>query len=171
MDWTTIIYAIGSGIMGLDLGRFLFFRQDKRHKEAENKDLEIETMRKAVESVSMQNDSLTAQNKDLIDQLANKDATIEKKDELLELKNNQIDELTTSMNSLYGLMCAHKGCRLREPLEGQGKNWFLKYKDDSSLGCDFESVDTLMKRDRRKRNKENLEGKKTTDSELTESVE
>lgn len=47
--------------------------------------------------------------------------------------------------SLYDDMCIHKGCKLRKPHEGQGQLWYDKHADDPSLGCDYLSVETLLK--------------------------
>lgn len=155
MDWINLIMGIAGIVASVDLFRLIFIKEDRRKHRAEaeavekqNKDIEIETMRKAIDSVTAQNDALTSQNKDLIEQQNNSLATIKEKDAIIEEKNRIIDDRNSIITALFDDMCVHKGCRLRKPHQGRGQQWYEQYKDDPALGCDFLSIDTLIKQDR-----------------------
>lgn len=154
MDWTTVTIGVLGTISLVDLLRVLLFRKsDRREKEAEANKTELEVARAANEILSQQ--LATSQ-----ETIRGKDEIIAKKDDLLEEKNKTIDELNSVITALFDDMCVHKGCRLRKPHQGRGKQWYEQYKDDPSLGCDYTSIDTLLKHDREMRNGANLRSKK-----------
>ena len=146
---TNIILAV-LGLIGVgDLIRLIFFRATKKEVNAKADNVAIEGYKTALENLSDENDRLKhkydaelEENKKLRDIIAEKDAVIAERD--------------ARLVAVYDDICVHKGCRIRKPHQGQGKHWYDQYQDDPSLGCDFESIDTLLKRDRAKRLAENI---------------
>lgn len=153
MDWNGIVLAVIGVIGGIDLYRFFFIKNDKKKKDVENVNAEVETLRSA-------NDILAKQLESANKTISEKDTVIEAKDSLIEEKNRKIAKLSGTVTALFDDMCIHKGCRLRKPHQGQGAMWYEKYQDDPGLGSDYLSIDTLIKQDRVSRNKLNLEGGK-----------
>ena len=132
-----IILAIIGVITLADLLKFFFIKQDRKEKDITNKDKEIT-------AIQHTNDILQQQ----LDRAA---ATIEKKEaENARLMEDRA-ELMATQSCLFDDMCIHKGCRLRKPHQGKGSLWYQKYKDDPTQGADYESIDTLLKRDRAER--------------------
>lgn len=137
------------GVLGVisvvDLLRLLIFRRkDGRQKDADASKTELEVARAT-------NEMLTQENERLQQLCREKDATIEE-------KSQEIANLRATASCLFDDMCVHKGCRIRKPHQGKGRLWYEQYKDDPALGADYESIDTLIKRDRAKRLAENTNG-------------
>lgn len=135
-------------IAGVDLIRLLFVKVDKKAKNVEIRDAEIAAARHANELLERQ--------------LERANETIAKKEEDITRLQGDKEVLLTANSCLYDDMCVHKGCRMRKPHQGQGRKWYEDYKDDPSLGADYESIDTLLKKERAKRMRENVE--KTADN-------
>lgn len=132
-----ILMAIIGVITLADLLKFFFIKQDRREKDISNKDKEIT-------AVQHTNDILQQQ----LDRSA---SAIERKDgEIAQLTAERADLIATQ-SCLFDDMCIHKGCRLRKPHQGKGSLWYQKYKDDPTQGADYDSIDTLLKRDRAER--------------------
>ena len=132
-----ILMAIIGVITLADLLKFFFIKQDRREKDISTKDKEITAVQHTNEILQQQLDRAAA--------------TIEKKDsEIIRLADERA-ELTAAQSCLFDDMCIHKGCRLRKPHQGKGSLWYQKYKDDPTQGADYESIDTLLKRDRAER--------------------
>lgn len=153
MDWTQIIISaltfLAAVFGGVGLGRLLFLRQNRKKANAEATSAEVSVLQKALETVSGQLD---------------KERQISReKDEIIEAKNARIDNLTSTISALFDDMCVHKGCRLRRPHQGQGAKWYEQYRDDPSLGCDYLSIDTLIKQERAKRLAENILAKEAAE--------
>lgn len=134
MDWTQILLAI-LGLLGAgDLVRILFFKEEKKGKQVETKDKELETLRKT---------------NDLLEQQVERShETIMKLTEENNALHDEKADLLATQACLFDDMCIHKGCRLRKPHPGQGMKWYKKYREDPALGADYLSIDTLMKQDR-----------------------
>lgn len=144
MDWTAIIIAVAGIIGGLDLGRFIFIRLSKREKETEiegkekdNESVEVETLRKAIETLDQQLKSAHETVKDY------------------EARNRELSDengrLKATITALFDDMCVHKGCRVRKPHQGRGQQWYENYREDPALGADYLSIETLLKQERIKR--------------------
>lgn len=141
MAWTEIIIAL-LGILGaVDLLRLLFVKEERKKKDVENVTAEVAVAQHANELLSKQLDNAH-------ETIKSRDETIRHKDEIIEAKNRRIDELTSIITALFDDMCVHKGCRLRKPHQGQGAMWYEEFKKDPTLGADYDSVETLMKRNR-----------------------
>lgn len=140
MDWTQIIVAIIGVIGAVDLIRLLFVKEDRKGKQVENKDKELETLRKT---------------NDLLEQQVERshETIMKQTDEINQLHSDKAELLATQA-CLFDDMCIHKGCRLRKPHPGQGMKWYNEYRQDPALGADYLSIDTLMKQERAARNKE-----------------
>lgn len=134
MEFKDIILAILGTITLADIIKVFFIPQEKKAKKVENKDAEIATLRHTNEILQQQ-----------IDRDA---AAIEKKDQAIAQLNAEVAELKATQSSLFDDMCIHKGCRLRKPHQGKGSLWYQKYREDPALGADYESIDTLLKKDR-----------------------
>ena len=144
MDWTSIIVAVAGVLAAVDLTRIAFPRLFRREKEAEIKgkereseSVEVETLRKAIETISEQlktaHDTIAdyeSRNRDLSDENGNLKATC---------------------TALFDDMCVHKGCKFRKPHQGQGQKWYENYRDDPALGADYDSIDTLIRKERLQR--------------------
>lgn len=142
-----IILAIIGVITLADLLKFFFIKQDRKEKDITNKDKEITAIQHTNEILQQQLDRAAV--------------TIEKKEaENARLMEDQA-ELRATQSCLFDDMCIHKGCRIRKPHQGKGSLWYQKYKEDPTQGADYESIDTLLKRDRAERaareNREKLE--------------
>lgn len=142
MEWTSIIIAVFGIVGGVDLLRLLFVKEERRQKEAEAGSTELDTARNA-------NDLLAEQLQRSHETIGTQTGTI------AELREENA-RLRSTITALFDDMCVHKGCRIRKPHQGQGQKWYEEYRDDPSLGCDYLSIDTLMKQDRERRNAENL---------------
>lgn len=153
MDWTQIIISalslLAAVFGGVGLGRLLFLRQNRKKANAEATSAEVGVLKSAIESIDQQ--------------LSKAHLLIREKDEIIEAKNARIDLLTSTISALYDDMCVHKGCRLRRPHQGQGAKWYEQYRDDPSLGCDYLSIDTLIKQERAKRLAENILAKEAAE--------
>ena len=134
----------------IDFGRLLFFKQEKRQKNADAAKVELETARDA-------NTMLKEQLHDSRTESARKDEIIKEKDALIEEKSKQIAALHGTMSALFDDMCIHKGCTLRKPHQGQGAQWYEKYREDPALGADYTPINTLLKLDRASRQKRERE--------------
>lgn len=129
-----IIVAIIGVITLADLLKFFFIKQDRKEKDVKNKDAEIETLRHT--------------NELLTQQLDRQAATIEKKDAEITKLTDEKAQLMATQSCLFDDMCIHKGCRIRKPHQGKGALWYENYRNDPTLGADYDSIDTLLKKDR-----------------------
>ena len=140
----TIIGVLGV-ISVVDLLRLLIFRRkDGRQKDADAAKTELEVAR--------------ATNEMLTQEIERMQQLCREKDAAIEEKSKEIADLRATASCLFDDMCVHKGCRIRKPHQGKGRLWYEQYKDDPALGADYESIDTLIKRDRAKRLAENTNG-------------
>jgi hypothetical protein len=138
MDWTQIALAVIGLIGAVDLVRLLFIKEERKGKQVETKDKEIETLRKT-------NDLLESQ-------VERNHETIMKLTEENNALHGEKADLLATQACLFDDMCIHKGCRLRKPHPGQGMTWYNAYREDPALGADYLSIDTLMKQERAARN-------------------
>ena len=139
MDLTQILVAIIGVIGGIDLLRLLFVKQDRKKKEVETVNEELEVARHA--------------NELLAEQLKRSHTTITEQSKTIDEKNEIIANQRATITALFDDMCIHKGCRLRKPHQGQGQLWYEKYREDPALGADYLSIDTLVKQERARRAK------------------
>lgn len=144
MDWTSIIVAVAGLLAAVDLSRLLFprlFRKEKeteiKGKEKENDSVEVETLRKAIETLEQQ--------------LSSAHETIKDYEERNRVLSDENGNLKATCTALFDDMCVHKACRVRKPHQGQGQRWYENYRDDPALGADYLSIETLLKRERLKR--------------------
>jgi GTPase len=137
LEWTQIIITAITVIIGDVLIRLLFFKQDKKAKNVQNVDAEVAVAQHANEMLSQQ--------------LERSHETIARKDEQINKQQDEIASLKAAQSCLFDDMCIHKGCRVRKPHQGQGSQWYEKYREDPNLGADYISIDTLVKQDRAKR--------------------
>lgn len=86
----------------------------------------------------------------LNEQLDRLNVTIKEKDALIERKEAEKSHYLMRLQSLYDDMCVHKGCKVRLPHQGMGGEWYESHKNDPNLGCDFLSIETLLKQWREK---------------------
>lgn len=144
MDWNGLVLGLVSLIAAIDLGKIFFpgiFKREKQAdiqgKEKDNESVEVETLKKTIETLSGQLDNAY------------------KKIDDYEIRNRALSdengELKATVTALYDDMCVHKGCRVRKPHQGQGQQWYLKYREDPALGADYMSIETLLRQDRLKR--------------------
>ena len=141
MDWTSIIVAVCGILAAVDLSRFIFpklFRREKeteiQGKEKENESVEVETLKKAIETLSEQSKTSHETIRDY-----------EARNRLLSDENGNLKATCTA---LFDDMCVHKGCKFRKPHQGQGSMWYEKYREDPALGADYDSIDTLIRKER-----------------------
>lgn len=138
MDWTIIITSIISLITGGGIIGLFTIGSTKRKASAEAKGAELKNDKTVVESLEHTIDTLQEQ----IDRLMASNAA---KDVIIEEKSQVISKYVTRLQSLYDDMCIHKGCKLRKPHQGMGGAWYETHADDPNLGCDFLSVETLLR--------------------------
>ena len=138
MDWTQIIIAVVGLIGVVDLGRVIFFRASKRKANAEATSIEKQNEGTAVEALKSSVELLS-------EQLRQSTAKVSEKQAVIDDLREQVQTLQLRLVSLYDDMCIHKGCKLRKPHEGQGKLWYDQHADDPSLGCDYLSVEWMLK--------------------------
>ena len=137
LDWTQIILGVIGLIGAADLARLLFVKEDKKKKKVENVDAEVQVAQHANELLSQQ--------------LERSHETIARKDSEIEALQKEKASLLAAQSCLFDDMCIHKGCRVRKPHQGQGSQWYEKYREDPNLGADYTSIDTLLKIDRASR--------------------
>ena len=131
MDWTAIIASICTFIVGGGLVAIFTLRAARKKANAEADNAAIEPLKQAINILAEQLDR------------ANK--TIEEKNTIIEQKTQHEFVLANKLTALYDDMCVHKGCKIRKPHQGQGQRWYEDHKDDPSLGCDYLSIETLLK--------------------------
>lgn len=155
---STIIVAILGAIGTIDLGRLIFFNANKKKANAEAEGQEVATVASAVDTLKSTLDQLNQQ----IDKMQ---ATNDKQEERIEALTKKNEDFRATITALFDDMCVHKGCRVRKPHQGRGSQWFEKYREDPALGADYDSIDTLLKKDRLKRLKaEAAEADESTDA-------
>ena len=163
MDWIRLILDIFGIIGSIDLIRLIFIKEDKQQKAAEAKKALAEAKDKELEIVRHANELLSKQLERSHETIQERDKTIAAKDSIIEAKNQDIAKLRATVTSLFDVMCVHKGCRLRKPHQGRGSQWYEQFCEDPALGCDYLSIDTLLKQERKERLEENTA--KSNDSE------
>ena len=132
MDWIALITAVAGLITGGGVMALLTIRATRKKADAEASDAAVEPLKRAI-------DILNNQYQTAIE-------TVKAKEECILAQQEKIQMLTNRLIALYDDMCVHKGCKLRKPHQGQGQRWYEEHSDDASLGCDFMSVETLLKR-------------------------
>lgn len=141
MDWTAIIVAVAGILAAIDLSRLIFpklFRREKeaeiKGKERESESVEVETLKKAIETLS--------------EQLRVAHVTINDYEGRNRTLSDENGNLKATCTALFDDMCVHKACKFRKPHQGQGSKWYEKYKEDPALGADYDSIDTLIRKER-----------------------
>lgn len=160
MNWIEFIIAVVTILGGEYLLKLIFYKPSKQKASAEavsvekeNESTAISTMRNAMEMLNAQLEYANAQ--------------VAAKDEVIQAKEATINELTARIQALYDDMCIHKGCKVRMPHKGQGKKYYEDHIDDPGLGCDYYSIETLLKKWRENQRNNNQE----TEDDRTESGE
>ena len=131
MDWTAIITGILTFIAGGGLVAIFTLPAIRKKANAEADNAVIEPLKQAINILN--------------EQLKNANATIEEKNSIIEQKTQHELVLSNKLTALFDDMCVHKGCKLRKPHQGQGQRWYEDHADDPSLGCDYLSVEWLLK--------------------------
>lgn len=131
MDWTAIITGILTFIAGGGLVAIFTLPAIRKKANAEADNAVIEPLKQSINILN--------------EQLKNANATIEEKNSIIEQKTQHELVLSNKLTALFDDMCVHKGCKLRKPHQGQGQRWYEDHKDDPSLGCDYLSVEWLLK--------------------------
>lgn len=131
MDWTAIITGILTFIAGGGLVAIFTLPAIRKKANAEADNAVIEPLKQAINILN--------------EQLKTANATIEEKNRIIEQKTQHEFVLANKLTALYDDMCVHKGCKLRKPHQGQGQRWYEDHADDPSLGCDYLSVEWLLK--------------------------
>lgn len=144
--WAEIITAIAALLGGDALLRVIFLKASRRKADAEAVGQEKQNEGAAVETLKNAMEILQAQ-------LDYANGSVAAKEEIIQALTQQKSEMSARMQALYDDMCVHKGCKLRKPHQGQGQRWYEQHADDPSLGCDYLSVEWMLKQ-WRARNKE-----------------
>lgn len=142
MDWTAIITGVLTFIAGGGLVAIFTLPAIRKKANAEADNAVIEPLKQAISILN--------------EQLKTANDTIAEKNRIIDEKTQHELTLSTKLTALYDDMCVHKGCKLRKPHQGQGQRWYEDHADDPSLGCDYLSVEWLLKQ-WRKRNSEETE--------------
>lgn len=146
MDWTQLLTAIAA-VLGCDaLIRLLFFRASRKKATAEAISVEKQNEGTAVETLKSAMEILQSQ-------LDYANSSVSAKEEVIQSLERDKAEMSARMQALFDDMCVHKGCKLRKPHQGHGQRWYEQHADDPSLGCDYLSVEWMLKQ-WRARNKE-----------------
>jgi len=136
MDWTAIITGILTFVAGGGLVAIFTLPAIRKKANAEADNAVIEPLKQAISILN--------------EQLKTANATIDEKNRIIEQKAQHELVLSNKLTALFDDMCIHKGCKLRKPHQGQGQRWYEDHADDPSLGCDFLSVETLLKQWRKR---------------------
>lgn len=131
IDWTPIITSAISLVAGGGAMKLFTLNSSKRKAKAEAKSVEVENFQSVIHTLN--------------DQLDKCNATIKEKDAALAVKEAEKSKYLMRLQSLYDDMCIHKGCKLRKPHQGMGGAWYEAHADDPNLGCDYFSVETLLR--------------------------
>lgn len=138
MDWTQIIMAVVALLGGDALLRLLFFRASKKKANAEAVSVEKQNEGTAVETLKSAMEILQSQ-------LDYANGAVAAKEEIIQALTKEKTEMSARLQALFDDMCVHKGCKLRKPHQGQGMKWYEQHADDPSLGCDYLSVEWMLK--------------------------
>lgn len=141
MNWESILLGFLTFVGAIDLSRIFFPRMFRRERKAEiegkekdNESVEVETLRKAIETLDLQ--------------LKSTHETVKN----YEARNRELSDengrLKATVTALFDDMCIHKGCRVRKPHQGRGQQWYDQYREDPALGADYLSIETLLKQER-----------------------
>ena len=150
MDWLQLLLAI-VGIITLEgIVQFFFIKVRRRKQEVENVDSQVSVAQHANDLLSKQ----LERSHETINNLNTENSTL----------HMEIGTLKATQACLFDDMCVHKGCRLRKPHQGQGSLWYENYRNDPSLGADYDSIDTLIKKDRLMRLKAEKEAEEGKDN-------
>lgn len=151
MDWLQLALAV-VGIVTLEgIVQFFFIKVRKQKQVVENVDSQV--------SVAQHTNDLLSK------QLERSHETINNLNTENSALHTEIGSLKATQTCLFDDMCVHKGCRLRKPHQGQGALWYENYRNDPSLGADYDSIDTLIKKERMARLKAEKEAEEGSNNE------
>jgi len=150
MDWTAIIASVCALIAGGGLVAIFTLPAARKKANAEADNAVVEPLKQAINILN--------------EQLKNANKTIAEQNRIIVEKQQHEVDLSTKLTALYDDMCVHKGCKLRRPHQGQGQRWYEDHADDPSLGCDYLSVEWLLKK-WRERNAQDSNEKHKDDAE------
>lgn len=136
MDWITLITGAAGIIAGG--GWFLNWRAYKAKTNAEADSAAVSAMKDAIAELRISNDKFQALNDKNQGTIADKDAKIE-------ALNERIGTLREDVATLKMIICRHDACPFREPLKGQGGEWYEMHRTDETL-VDTESIYSIAKR-------------------------
>lgn len=146
--WAIIIPAILTFIAGGGLAVLFTLRAARKKAKADADKAKAEADNAAIEPLKQAINILN-------DQLKTANEAIAEKNSIIEQKTQHEFILANKLTALYDDMCVHKGCKLRKPHQGQGQRWYEDHADDPSLGCDFTSVEWLLKMWRKRNSTDN----------------
>lgn len=132
MDWISLITAIAGLVAGGGIVGIFTLKASRRKADAEASDAAVEPLKRAIDILNQQYQTAIE--------------TVKAKETCILEQQEKIQMLTNRLIALYDDMCVHKGCKLRKPHQGQGQRWYEDHSDDASLGCDFLSVETLLRK-------------------------
>lgn len=168
MDWTTLIVSLLTFIAGGGLVTPFCIRAARRRAQAEAAKAKAEADKEKADADNAAIAPLKQAIDILADQLKTANETIALKNEIIEQKTQHEFVLANKLTALYDDMCVHKGCKIRKPHQGQGQRWYEDHADDPSLGCDYLSIEWLLKQ-WRKRNTSDDSADDSADAEENES--
>lgn len=151
MDWLQLALAV-VGIVTLEgIVQFFFIKVRKQKQVVENVDSQVSVAQHANDLLSKQ----LERSHETINNLNTENSAL----------HTEIGALKATQACLFDDMCVHKGCRLRKPHQGQGALWYENYRNDPSLGADYDSIDTLIKKERMARLKAEKEAEEGAGNE------
>lgn len=136
MDWLNFILGAATIVSGG--GWFLNWKAYRAKTNAEADSAAVSAMKDAIAELRISNDKFQALNDKNLGVIATKD-------EKIEALNERIGTLREDAATLKMIMCRHDACPFREPLKGQGGEWYEKHRTDETL-VDTESIYSIAKR-------------------------
>lgn len=151
MDWTSLIIEFLAFLFGGGLVTIVTLRQIRNRENIKNESLAIKPLRETNEQLRGEIQRMEARYTSLEEKYEAMVARMEaKQSDTTKKYEDKCEECATAKN----MMCVHLGCSLRDPMLGQGADWYEAHKDNLSLGVDYTSVNVLMKNLGAKRKKE-----------------
>lgn len=151
MDWISLIDKLLPFILGGGLVAIFTVPAAIKKAKIENESFAIEPLRQTNEQLRSEITRMEERYAALENKYEAMVAKMEEKQAATTEKyENKCEECATAKN----MMCVHLGCSLRDPMLGQGADWYEAHKDNLSLGVDYTSVNVLMKNLGAKRKKE-----------------
>lgn len=152
MDWIQMIISAVAGLVGgSGLATVVTLRATRKKANAEADDTAIKALNEAISTLNRISEE--------------KDEQLKEKDALIESLQTQMADKRCECTTKGYYMCVHQGCVLRLPSLGRGKAYFKAHEGEPSFGADFDPVEVLLERYRKKQQRKAGQTKKSKNAD------